>query len=547
MAATMASDIGITTRPSKLNRSRFAARNGAPSASLHPSEDVSNPDLSMSIRPSQEGEGTGNLECRRTFLACYAICVGISISLRRPAMMRVTTYTRECVDYLESSPHATSGDRTLVAWTRLWMIGEEIGSALEYDDPGDTASILDTTTQAMVTAFEKRLTEWRSRIPEQDFVPCLKIMYLTLRLFLHELVLHIDHSPEDFKAPYQMGAIHPWKVKDIPVKPVVGAIVDLVQSSHSLIDTFVEMDQDAVRCLPVFYYVRVSFAAFILAKLCLSAYSQHSQLADCIDCKALEAEVYVDRLILFVQSLTRSKGSHVPSLFLALLFKLRQWCSHPELIQQAEVQGAPSDIWPEGVKKAQEQIALEGPRITEAMSSSAEPSPEMANEVSGTHDLYNTPAAWAGEEELIQQYVASGGVDPAKQQDKAHGLQGQSITIPNTPNSDDFSKVNLKGYQEVFAGSDPVNTTSGTKSAGQTDTAHPSTGEWSAADQMDLDSNMMTFLENMGDFTQGGLTGLDDWMNFSEDFGPVQVDGDFSETSAHPQSRDDFAYSTHPR
>lgn len=126
MAATMAADLGITTRPSKLNRSRFAARHDMADPSMHPSEDFANPDLSMSIRGSSENEGTGSIDCRRTFLACYAICVGVSISLRRPAMMRITTYTRECLDYLGNSPEAAPGDLMLVAWTRLWMIAEEI-------------------------------------------------------------------------------------------------------------------------------------------------------------------------------------------------------------------------------------------------------------------------------------------------------------------------------------------------------------------------------------------------------------------------------------
>ena len=283
MAATMAADIGITTRPSKLNRSRFAAKNDRPTVPIHPSEDFANPDLSMSARSSQWSEGTGNIECRRAFLSCYAICVGVSLSLRRPAMMRVTSYTRECVDYLENTPHAAPGDHLLVAWIRLWMIGEEIATALSYDDPGDTASLLETTTQLMVIAFEKKLSEWRHRYADTEFPPCLKIMYFTLRLFLHELALHIDHSPEDFKAPYQMGVIHPCDDREIPIKPVVGAIADLIASSHDLINAFVGMGPDVARFQPIFIFVRVSFAAFVLAKLCLSAYSPESRLAHVIE------------------------------------------------------------------------------------------------------------------------------------------------------------------------------------------------------------------------------------------------------------------------
>jgi hypothetical protein len=529
MAATMAADIGITTRPSKLNRSRFAAKNDMPAGSKHPSEDFANPDLSMSVRASQWSEGTGNIECRRAFLSCYAICVGVSLSLRRPAMMRVTSYTRECVDYLENSPHAAPGDHLLVAWIRLWMIGEEIATALSYDDPGDTASLLETTTQLMVTAFEKKLTEWKHRYADAGFTPCLKIMYFTLRLFLHELALHIDHSPEDFKAPYQMGVIHPCGDREIPTKPVVGAIADLIKSSHDLIDAFVGMGAEVARFQPIFIFVRVSFAAFVLAKLCLSAYSPESRLANVIERESLHAEPYVDRLILFVQEVVGPRGRHVPSLFLALLFKLRQWCSHPELIQQAQDEGAPSDIWPEGAKKAREYIELEGPRITEAMSSSTEPSPETVNNSGGsggTPAAWNTPAAWAGETNAAFQHIPHEGV--SDQRARTEISQG-SINIPNTPQS---IGPDIKSYDHVFGRPNITNNDQHALSTtSQPQATTSATADWTTANQMDLDSDTFAFLNNMDDLTQGGLTGLEDWTDFSTDLGPIQDFGDWQKTS----------------
>jgi hypothetical protein len=519
MAATMAADIGITTRPSKSNRSRFAAKNGMPTLSTHPSEDFANPDLSMSVRASQWSEGTGNIECRRAFLACYAICVGVSISLRRPAMMRVTSYTRECVDYLENTPFAAPGDHLLVAWVRLWMIAEEMGAALSYDDPGDTASLFETTTQVMVSAFEKKLTEWRHRYADTVFPPCLKIMYFTSRLFLHELALHIDHSPEDFKAPYQMGVIHPCGDREIPIKPVVGAITELVTSSHDLIDAFIGMGPEVARFQPIFAFVRVSFAAFVLAKLCLSAYSPESRLASVIDRESLHAEPYVDKLILFVQDVVGPKGRHVPALFLALLFKLRQWCTHPELIQQAQDEGAPPDIWPEGANKAREYIELEGPRITEAMSSSTEPSPETLNNSGGsggTPAVWKTPAAWAGETNATFQHVAREGLP--EQSANTDGLQG-SINIPNTPQS---IRPTIGGYEQVFARYDPINDQANLSTTSQPLATTSAATDWLAASQMDLDNETFAFLNNMEDFTQGGPTGFEDWTNFPIDLGPVQ-------------------------
>lgn len=83
MAATMALDIGIGTRPVQ-HRSRFDARAKERDimrrAVMHPAEDVANPDLSMSSRTTTKSRDsspdTASIESRRTFLACYMICAG---------------------------------------------------------------------------------------------------------------------------------------------------------------------------------------------------------------------------------------------------------------------------------------------------------------------------------------------------------------------------------------------------------------------------------------------------------------------------------------
>lgn len=494
---------------------------------MHPSEDYANPDLSMSIRASQESEGTGSIDCRRTFLASFAICIGVSISLRRPAMMRVTTYARECLDYLENSPQAAPGDRMLVAWVRLWVIAEEIASAFSYEDTGDIASIFDTTTQLMTKAFEKRLREWKA-YAEKEMVPSLEIMYYTIRLFLYELVLHIDHSPEDFKAPYQMGVIHPVQEMDVPIKPAVEAIADLTQSSHALIDTFVSMGVENARCLPVFYFVRVSFAAFVLAKLCLSAHSQHSRLHSIIDRSTLGVESHVDKLILFVQSMITPKGQQVPSLFLALLFKLRQWCSHPELIQQNQARGAP-DIWPPAYEDYKGQVAFLGPRVTEATSGSAEPSPENNDGSGGTSADWNTPAAWSGEH-VTANTQSFANPQPAATAASATATastsQGNSITIPSTPGSDETWKLSYQDYPELFAAPPTSAPTApqgpSTVTSASTDPALPTTvpiPSWPPADSMDLDGDMLSFLNDMSDLPQDALTGMENWDFVPDDFG----------------------------
>lgn len=123
MAVSMSMDIGIGSHASP--RHDFAARSprkekaAAQPSPLHPAEDFRNPDLSMSIRQLPSSAGIATIEAQRTFLACYIISVGVSMSLKRPNIIRVSSYLRECLDYLETAPNTPDTDAQLVAWGRL--------------------------------------------------------------------------------------------------------------------------------------------------------------------------------------------------------------------------------------------------------------------------------------------------------------------------------------------------------------------------------------------------------------------------------------------
>lgn len=182
MAATMALDLGIGSRRASYRgrfktqeNSRLFPENSRPN--LHPAEDVNNPDLSMTPRIREDSPDIASIESRRTFLACYIICASLSLSLRRPNMLRASSYVRECVDVLERSAASKTGtppgllDGHLVSWVRLIMLAEEISVSFGYDDLGGLASIAELRTQMMLKDFEARLTEvsaWCQQADQSD-------------------------------------------------------------------------------------------------------------------------------------------------------------------------------------------------------------------------------------------------------------------------------------------------------------------------------------------------------------------------------------------
>ncbi|EMC99648.1 hypothetical protein BAUCODRAFT_62982 [Baudoinia panamericana UAMH 10762] len=452
MAANMAMDIGIGTRPVQYR------------------EDPSNPDLSMTPRSRDPSPRTGSLESRRTFLAVYMICAGVSLSLRRPNMLPVNSYVRECLEYLERSPDTVSTDGTLIVIAKLAMIAEDLTVSFCLTDPGGIASIADLRTQLMRKDFDKRLTAWYASVPQEICNGSAMIMYYTLRLHLQEVALHIEHSPDDFQAPYQMGTIQPLTTQDVPTEVLADAIAECITNAHALLNTFLAIDVDSLRASPVFNYVRVSFGAFILAKLCLSASSSTSRIGKVLVRSSLKVEGIMDRIILHVRSVVGPHRCRVPAIFLALLFKLRQWCLNPNMIEtesgpSSNVGGQNRNVLRELARPPQ---AIAGARIIEQLSSS-DASPETLN---GGHRV--------AFESVVHPAATTSALAAASL--LVPDLQGHSSGTPSiSPDSVNLAPLDNDDVRE---------------------------------DEMQLDNEIMNFIDSMKDydFPEGGLTGLDDWI-----------------------------------
>lgn len=325
MAEVMAKDIGIASRPLSLGSPRSAR--GDPN---------SHANLGTQRQVAMGKDDTTSIASRRTYLAVLIKSMGTMITSRRATTMRVTSYARECLRNVAQCSQSVLGDRILTAWTHLLIIAEEIGSAFNYDDPDAVASISDVKVQLMMAAFKRRLSDWRHASAEFDLSPTLQMTYYTVRLYLSEVVLHVDHPPEDFNVPYRMSQISysSHSRETVPMKPAVEALAELVENSHALLDSFMTLDTNLARALPLGMFVRVSYAAFVLAKLCASAVHESSQLSPLIDQSTLYAESYMNRTLLFVRSSIGVNGCRLPAIFLNLMSQMREWCIHKEQVGQ---------------------------------------------------------------------------------------------------------------------------------------------------------------------------------------------------------------------
>lgn len=491
MAATMAMDIGIGTRH-VVHRSRFGTKRSIREGrkpNIHPLEDAANPDLSMTPRSREPSPDAASIESRRSFLACYVICSCVSMSLRRPNMLRVSSYIRECAEYLERSPTAVPSDRTLVGWVKLIMIAEEIGNSFSYDDPGSIAALSELRTQLMLKDFNKRLDNWFMSVPEPDMNSPLTMMYYNTRIYLHEIALHVDHSPEDFRAPYQMGGLHPSEGNEVPTQALAEAVAECISGAHNLLTTFLAMDVDKARALPVFSYVRISYSAFVLAKLSLSAAKPTSRIGKVLDRSSLKVESFMDRAILYVRSVIGPTRSRVPAIFLALLFKLRQWCMNPEMIERSEeTMNAPTldpgqTATPDEMEEAQRYI--QGPRITEHHSGD-DSSPQTSSDGQG-----DTRRQMAGKTSPDSPARGSTELSPQSRLFDYDGAAGTAAPVANMGSNDLSLPASISIPQP-------------------TPLLNPS-------DQMQLDQNFFQFFGDMNALPDGSMADLDDWSSIPTD------------------------------
>ncbi|KAK5125075.1 hypothetical protein LTR08_005515 [Meristemomyces frigidus] len=490
MALTMATELGMSTRQSrsygglgKANEDNSGRNVTCPKHYVRPAENPRDSDRSVTPRSRDSSPDTGDIESRRTFIGCYIICTTVSTSLRRPKMLRMSSYVKECVDFLKQSPDAIPTDGTLVAWARLAMIAEEITGSFSYDDLGYLAHISELRTQLMLKDFARRLTAWFVSVPEKDLTDSLTVVYYEVRLYLHEIALYEDHSPEDFKAPYRMGALHLSSGQDdnVPTAILADAVTECIECIHALLDTFLAMDVDSLRAVPVVDFIRVSYAAFVMAKLCLSASHSKSRIGNLLSRSSLEVEHYVDRLILHLRDIIGSYRCPVPFVFLALLCKVRQCCMNPTIENSpTERRGLVSSVMTlERPALAATLIRkpFEWPRFTEQSSSGSDGSSQT---VAGSQAINDSGYIYGDQVAAYPQSITSG------------------RTVPlSTPSSYD----------------DP------SESAGL---AGPPAGEnglqqypkfMSAPDQMRPDNDFIASFSDMGALIQGGTTtGLDDWM-----------------------------------
>lgn len=187
------------------------------------------------------------------------------------------------------------------------------------------------------------------------------------------------------------------------------------------------------------------------------------------------------------------------------LFKLRQWCLHPEMVEQSEKRvNEPSiNLEPNALSVQQKQAllppstTLQDPRIVE-QSSGDESSPQTSEGLTGS---YGSITGLAANKPADSTTVANPGLTPQSQHPDFEG----NSTMPD--------------------GGLAVGASAGNNLAGPNSFL-------ASSDQMELDQNFFQFFGSMNDLSDGDMTGFDNWASLPTDLLGLPDNFNWQPTSA---------------
>ncbi|KZF22451.1 hypothetical protein L228DRAFT_248144 [Xylona heveae TC161] len=266
-----------------------------------------------------------SIDARRAWLVCYYLCAAVAMALRRPNLIRWTWYMQECIEVLESSSEAHELDPVLCQLVKSQVIADEIGQQFSMDDPFASVGISDPKIQYALKGFERQLKDWSAQIPSHIRRPSLTLAENVVNLYLHEVAMHVDHNVNDFRPPFAEVELKE-STQPMPLTPAhINALTVCLKSCHAILDAFQEYNIEAIRLLPIFFFVRTAYAVVVLIKLYFGVTAPNSEFAKAISKDDLKVEHYLDGLVGFFQSASEDGKSKPASKFLMILIMLKTW------------------------------------------------------------------------------------------------------------------------------------------------------------------------------------------------------------------------------
>ncbi|KAL8966847.1 MAG: hypothetical protein Q9183_003187 [Haloplaca sp. 2 TL-2023] len=248
------------------------------------------------------------------------------MGLKRPNLLRWNSHLDGCLENLSRAHEALPSDSILVQLVRLQRLADDVGNQISVDEPA-AIGMSDKQTQYALKAFERQMGDWEQQTSKTVLSPALAFNFHVANLYMHEFAMHLDQAldiPSTFPQREQRDAKSTARPEPLTTAHV-GALTRCLTSIHGLFDAFLRLSIEAIRTLPVFYFVRISHAVVLLIKMYFAATAADSELGKVISSSELRAEEYISRLREQLQTAAASDQSRPARSFFLVVHLLRTW------------------------------------------------------------------------------------------------------------------------------------------------------------------------------------------------------------------------------
>jgi len=155
----------------------------------------------------------------------------------------------------------------------------------------------------------------------------LKMSEHVVNLYMHEVALHVDHNVEEFKPPFTEDTLRGvGDAEHVSLTTAhISALSVCLTAIDGIFDSFLKLDVETVRCLPVINFVRIAYAVVVLIKMYFAAAIPNSELGKVIDKDNMKVEYYLDGLVEIFKSSAAEEKSRPSGKFLMVLIMLKTW------------------------------------------------------------------------------------------------------------------------------------------------------------------------------------------------------------------------------
>lgn len=152
------------------------------------------------------------------------------------------------------------------------------------------------------------------------------LAFHVISLYMHEIALYVD-KPDEFRPPLNAEALRDPipALSEALTSAHINALSSCLDGIDGIFETFMSMDANTIRCLPIFNFVRVAYAVVVLIKMYFSASSPDSELGKVFKKEDMKVQSYLDGLLEKFRETAAGDKSRPAGKFLVVLMMLSGW------------------------------------------------------------------------------------------------------------------------------------------------------------------------------------------------------------------------------